>query len=486
MVLTALAVAYAAQIVPYALAKPFWHDEIYTVLLSRLPSLADTWRASADGADLSPPLNLWLTRAAHVPGGVGLIATRFPALLGFFVAMVSVFAVLRRRAGTAAAVTGALTLFFTAGFRYAAEARGYGVMMGLCGIAFYAWTEAAAGRRRWLYVPVLGVALAASVWNHYFGVLVFVPVVVGEAVRFLQRHRLDLPVAAAIAGGVILAVPLYPLMTVAAAQRSGFWAGRATTPGIPDIYRFLLAPMLESAFLTTIAVVIAFTGLAAIRRRSMPGEGRRVPAHEAAALAAGVAIPIFGLVLSWSIAGVLVPRYLLSAIVPIGIALPLILWRVNTHRSPAEALACALLIMLAAVGFAHDPPPFLHPVANRAVLLNSLKTPAPTVVSSSLQFLQLWYYTPPELKGRMVYLADPPEALRLSGSDTIDRGYIALARWAPVPVEPYESFVARHSTFRVYEAGSGWLLAKLEASGAVIEEIGRDSGGRLFQVTLSR
>ena len=211
-----------------------------------------------------------------------------------------------------------------------------------------------------------------------------------------------------------------------------------------------------------------------------------MPVHEAAALAAGVAMPILGLVLAWSIAGVLVPRYLLSAIVPIGIALPLMLWRVNTRRSPAEALACALLILLAAVGFAHDPPPFLHPVANRSVLLNSLKTPVPTVVSSSLQFLQLWYYTPPELKGRMVYLADPPEALRLSGSDTIDRGYIALARWAPVPVEPYESFVARHSTFRVYEAGSGWLLAKLEASGAAIEEIGRDSGGRLFQVTLSR
>lgn len=487
LVLTAVAVAYTAQIIPYALAKPFWHDEIYTVLLARLPSLADTWRASADGADLSPPLNLWLTRAAHVPTGVGLISTRLPALLGFFVAIVSVFAVVRRRAGTAAAVTGALALFFTAGFRYAAEARGYGVMMGLCGITIYAWTEAAAGRRRGLYVPVLCVALAASMWNHYFGVLVFVPVIAGEAVRFVQRHRLDLPMAAAIAGAVIFALPLYPLMTVAAAQRSSFWAGRATAPGIPDIYRFLLAPMLEPAFLTVIAVVVAFTGVAAIiRGRSMPGEGRRVPAHEAAALAAGVAIPIFGLVLAWLIAGVLVPRYLLSAVVPIGIALALMLWRANTHRSPAEALACALFIMLVAAGFVRDPPAFRHPVADRPVLLNSLRTPVPTVVSSSLQYLQLWYYTPPELKGRMVYLADPSEALRLSGSDTIDRGYIALSRWTSVTVEPYESFVARHSSFRVYEAGSGWLLAKLEASGAGIEEIGRDPGGRLFQVTLSR
>ncbi len=303
--------------------------------------------------------------------------------------MVSVFAVLRRRAGTAAAVTGALALFFTAGFRYAAEARGYGVMMGLCGITFYAWTEAAAGRRRGLYVPLLGAALAASVWNHYFGVLVFVPIAVGEAVRVLQRHRFDVPMAAAIAGAVILALPLYPLMAVAAAQRSSFWAGRATAPALPDIYRFLLAPMLEPAFLTTIAVVVVFAGIAAIWRRSMPGEARRVPAHEAAALAAGVAMPIFGLVLAWAIAGVLVPRYLLSAIVPIGIALPLMLWRANTRRTPAEALACALLVLLVAAGFVRDPPAFRDPVADRPVLLNSLKTPVPTVVSSSLQYLQL-------------------------------------------------------------------------------------------------
>ena len=139
-----------------------------------------------------------------------------------------------------------------------------------------------------------------------------------------------------------------------------------------------------------------------------------------------------------------------------------------------------------AARFVRDPPTFRHPVADRAVLLNSLKTPVPTVVSSSLQYLQLWYYTPPELRGRLVYLADPQEALHRSGSDTIDRGYIALSRWTSVTVEPYESFVARHSSFRVYEAGSGWLLAKLEGSGAAIEEIGRDSAGRLFQVTLSR
>jgi hypothetical protein len=38
-----------------ARAKPFWHDEIYTVLHSTLPSVSAMWVAALDGLDLAPP-----------------------------------------------------------------------------------------------------------------------------------------------------------------------------------------------------------------------------------------------------------------------------------------------------------------------------------------------------------------------------------------------------------------------------------------------
>ena len=48
--------------------------------------------------------------------------------------------------------------------------------------------------------------------------------------------------------------------------------------------------------------------------------------------------------------------------------------------------------------------------------LGSLSDPSPfsaaVVITGGLMFLQLWYYTPPTLRGRLWYLADPTEAYK--------------------------------------------------------------------------
>jgi hypothetical protein len=92
--------------VPHALAKPFWHDEIVTILLSRLRSFSAIRAVALDGADLSPPLSVWLTRAAHTIAGVGLVSTRLPAMCGCYLSVVAVFLLLRRRVGSCGAISG--------------------------------------------------------------------------------------------------------------------------------------------------------------------------------------------------------------------------------------------------------------------------------------------------------------------------------------------------------------------------------------------
>ena len=71
-----------AALVLLARAKPFWHDEIYTVLVSQL-SLVDIWRASLDGIDLSVPMNAFVTHLVHSVAGIGPVTTRLPAILSF-------------------------------------------------------------------------------------------------------------------------------------------------------------------------------------------------------------------------------------------------------------------------------------------------------------------------------------------------------------------------------------------------------------------
>jgi hypothetical protein len=476
----------AATILPYARVKPFWHDEIYTILLSRLPSIDATWHAEEEGVDLSPPLNLWLTRGVHAVAGSGPIVTRVPAIAGFLLMVFVVFALLHQRAGVVAATTGALLPFLTAGLRYAAEARAYGVMMGLTAAALYCWMEAAEGRRRALHLTLLWAALAGSLWNHYFGVLAFAPIVAGELARAIRRRRLDVGVAVAIAGAVAAALPLIPLLRVGSTQRSAFWAQGAQSQ-IVDVYRFLLNALLSPRDGIVAALAITIVGGSLLLKRRPVDETRHLPSHEAVAIAVAVATPMLAVLIGRFVVGVFVPRYALGGIVGLSIGVPIALWRYDVRRSPAELLVCAALLYAvgtsAVVAVRTQTRP-INPIEDRTLLTSSFQSPGPTVISSSLQFLQYWYYLPPAFATRVCYLADPAQALSRTGSDTIDRGYLALSRWTAVPIQPYQTFLAQHRSFRVYEGGSGWLLDALRDLHARIDLIARSPEGRLYQVTM--
>ena len=71
----------AALAVTAALDKPFWHDEVFTVLISHI-SFATMYRAAADGIDFMPPLNTAYA-LVHGVGGVGPVATRLTPIASF-------------------------------------------------------------------------------------------------------------------------------------------------------------------------------------------------------------------------------------------------------------------------------------------------------------------------------------------------------------------------------------------------------------------
>ena len=83
-----------------------------------------------------------------------------------------------------------------------------------------------------------------------------------------------------------------------------------------------------------------------------------------------------------------------------------------------------------------------------------------------------------------MYLTDPAAALAELKTDSLDRDYVALRRWSPVPTIDYEAFLASHSTFRVYDFGNGWLMKRLQQRGASFRTIGNDADAVLYDVTL--
>jgi hypothetical protein len=205
-----------------------------------------------------------------------------------------------------------------------------------------------------------------------------------------------------------------------------------------------------------------------------------------AAAIACLLLPLVGVALALLATGAFVPRYGLSTVAGVSMIVPLAVGRVSRRAPLCEVVLLVALAGAYLVSLMHLFPvaPFRNPIDARPLLVKSLQMPGPTVASSELWYLQLWYYAPAALKPRFIYLADPASARRYRGSDMIDRGYIALSHWVPLPVEPFDAFVQHQQSFRVYAAGGSWLLDRLRDEHAAVEPLGTEPGGQLYDVSL--
>jgi hypothetical protein len=482
VILAVLTAGFFYSVAIRALAKPFWHDEIYTILLTGLPSLSTMWAAMRDGLDLSPPLNAVLTRGVRAVVGVDPIGIRAVPIISFWIMTILLFAMVRRRANGLVALTAGLFPLFTAGYRHSYDARSYGLMMMLFALALFAWTEAASGRKRRLNLAVLAVALAAGVWNHYYAVLAYLPVAVGEFTRTLRTRRLDSGIVAAIILSILLASPMVALLGVPSHQSPTFWSP-ASTRHFSEAYYFLVEPMLDARFLIATVLIIALAAVGYASRTDQKGEKPALPAHEIAAVLAALLFPVAGVLLGLVVTGVFVPRYILPGVVGLSIAVAYGLWYLS-HEAKLVSLVLPAVFVLSLAELLLPVTRLPHPVDSRPALVASLKTPGPTAVSGGLTYLQLWFYAPPQIKSRLMYIADPELARRYTGSDTIDLGFQALARWTPVNVASWNAFTERNSEFRVYAFGSGWLVEQLRDSGASFEEVDVDASATLYKVRM--
>ena len=483
----------AVLAVTAAREKSFWHDEAYTVLISQLP-FTTMYRAAADAIDLAPPLNTALTRVAHNIAGVGPVTTRITPMASFLVASVLMFVIVRRRAGTLAALAAALLPATMKSWPYAYEARGYALSMACFAAALYGWFEAAAGRRVNVSLAILALALAAGLWTHYYFVLAFMPIVIGEAVRQTAQRRVDLRPWAAIMVAGLMALPLWPLVRASSAQRATFWARPEDSPLLTrtqDLYRYFFDTPEQQVLgiaAWVVAWVVALEVARRLLRRTWP---RRLPGHELAALGTCLLLPFAGLLLAESV-GIFTERYVLFTIVGVVLALVLVLWWLAPPNGLAE-IAAVVVVIAASVNVGtrvfSDHEQHLNQLERRPLLMDRLvRSPDPIVITGGVDYVEIWYYTPPIAKPRALFLGDPAGELRENRADSVSRGYSALARWTPLPVVPIDEFVASHQRFWMYSFGPDWIERSLTRRGATLIEHGRDRDdvGRLYEVRMDK
>jgi hypothetical protein len=482
---------YLAVTCVLARYRLFWNDELFTVYISRLPTVSDIWAILATGVEQLPPTFHLLTRVVMYLLGEHHLTVRLPSILAFGAMSVCLFVIVSRRTSTAYGLIAALLPLVTQAYPYAYEARPYALVLAFSAGSFLCWQSATEGHRRILALAGLAATLAAALASHYYAVLVFVPLAAGELARSLRRRRLDLPIWLAFCVATIPLWVFLPLIQAGRSLATTFWA-KPRWLALIGFYQNVLF----SAAVPFLAIILVLA-IYAIGRSSAPAERKVTPVappplHEVVAAIGYLTIPGIGMLLAKLVTGAFTDRYVLPAV--IGLAL-IVAWGTYHLLDRREVMGVILVLLLGGwflliVGI--EPAKQLRRAhADYHAIYRFFATRAPgdlpVVIPSPHTFLQLTYYAPPELAPRFVYLADPAAALRYLDTDTPEVGLREFRRWTPLRIEDYRTYVPAHPRFLLYSDHGpwAWLVRALVARNVRFHVIALDGAAQLLLVDAS-
>jgi hypothetical protein len=369
------------------------------------------------------------------------------------------------------------------------EARPYGVMLGLAGLALVSWQTATRGESRRLSLVMLTLSLAASLATHYYAVLIFLALGTGELVRTWTQRRLDPAVWGAFTlAGIIPLLAFRDFIVQAANYSTAFWA-QLRPSGVPNFYLGMLAPASFPIGVTLFGGLLYSTY--ALPHVPTAGDRRSIPAHEVAAAIAFAALPLVAYAIAVLLTKAFVSRYCVAAMIGLSVLPAYGLYYLPRGR----ALMGVTFLAAACAWFALHQYRALEGLADQAssrfasiaLLDNKASGGLPIVASEPHIFMSLAYYAPPGIKNRLIYLSDPDASLRHLGHNSVDRGMLDLVGpWFHLPIEKFDSYVLRNTRFWMY-GNLGWLTwldNELQDDGARLELKARNGDELLFLVTL--
>jgi|HubBroStandDraft_5_1064220.scaffolds.fasta_scaffold71297_2 hypothetical protein len=450
-VLAIWSLVYFAGTILEALGKPFWYDEILSLLEARQPNLSAAMRALGD-VDWMPPANHLTFYLTDKLAGSGEVAFRLPVMIGFWVFCICLYFFARRRVSVLFALMAMLLPFASAFQSYSHEARGYACMLGFCGIALVSWQAAAEGSMRPWSLAGLALGLAGAIAYQYWGFLMYLPLAGAEAYRSIRLRRVDWPIWAAFAMGALpLGASLFLLLHGVRSWSS--YSGMLVQPS--SYFQFYTVGFrVYFAFAIPVLLLLATWFFCGGRKESPEGTRPAViPDYEwVAALILLLAVPVATV----TIALVVPPhsfsiRYAAPAVAGYALLISFLAAHFAGKRS-SIGLVCALAALAPFLYLMTQPDRFVNPFRKVPALEQRLQS-GPVVVENLMTYLPLWYYAPDQLKPRLFFLTGQ-HAASYGGSPF--REFHKLG----VPIVPYDSFVLPGTEFLLYADGRGHELER--------------------------
>jgi hypothetical protein len=446
---------------------------------------------------LDPPTYHLLSHFAMGVLGHTAIALRLPALAGFLLMELALFALVRRIAGSRAAVIAALFPLLTASFRYSYEGRPYGWLLGLYAVAFACWYIAAKHLPgRTVALAGMAIAIALAITSHYFGILIFVPLAFAEVVRIRQERAIDWPMVTAMAVGFLAIAVVVPFQRALAPYRTHYYISqvspRAVTQGYRELFIQYTTWPLPLQKLIAAAMVLATLALVAAAWRRF----RSRPASEPASLWAGILglamLPLFGFLLGRFVTHTMEVRYVIAALMAYAVSLALVLERRLASRQVYVGLYGGMLLVAILTGLSALATVRAETKATLASMQPSPALLAAAAVDPNARiYLQTlgefysdnYYVTNPALRGRFTLIYDEPHEVALRHHNTNAVTALNMQHFTKLSVVPYDTFLQQQQPlFLHYDTSWEWVKSDLDAHKTALKPLGSALRGELFQL----
>lgn len=474
-----------------AASKPFWYDEVLTLIVARQPSLSAIWRILAQAADSQPPPFYLVERAAAALLHNPHIGFRLPAICGFACTLVFVFFFVKRRGGALYALLCTSMLLLTAAYTtYAVEARPYSLLVACIALALLCYQRAPEP----LWLVLMGFSLASAEALHYYAVFALVPFGLAEIALYLNTRRLRPGVWLALVCGLVPLAAFWPLLL---GQKRYYGPHVWNLPSLRNtgsIYGGLLdVPARDHLHLEiAAAVVLVLLGtLAALAFRGVRAAWMANPFfHEHVLVWALLGLPFVAYAATKLAHGGLDHKYILESVLAFPLGAGYILPRLNRRVTPLLAiLLLSILAVQEARFWASQRGHFgkvVSPVASVERMVNLAGHPdLPVVVSDGNDYLPFVYYATPELARHFVVVVDPPRAIVYIGNDSVEKDLLALSIYYPLRVYEFGAFGSDHPSFLLYSNGSAndWWPRRLASDGYSLEVVAAEEGRKVYLVT---
>jgi uncharacterized membrane protein len=458
-----------------AINRPLWYDELFTYYVSSLGTPSEVLGALLGGVDNNPPIDYLIRHWSLKTLGDSPFAFRLPSIIAALIASACVYTFVRKRTSFFPAAVAFAFPLSTLAVRYYYEGRPYILMVASGCLALIAWQRAVESPKSISRLSLLAVALSLGPFCHYYGVVNYAPVVIGEATRSVQARRISWPIILSIAISFASLVFLYPFASDAGDFRGHFWTD-VSRRSLTNAYRALV----QWPAVLLLASVTTYLLLDAVLKKkgALQSTSPSLPGHEFAAAVTFCFVPLIVYLLAELYTGAFTVRYTITSIIgPVVLAgyVTHLVERKNTRYGAAMMVSVWLMgilyLLMATIPFPNtgrwDTKAYVD------VIKQSLHNEdLPIVIPHSHRFLETFYYLPPDLKRKIYYIADRRAAVKYMGFDTDEIALENLSRRVPINVSGLCGFVMRHPRFIVL-GKRGWLLKKLKHDRARIRGMKR-------------